>query len=384
MAEGVEGIGEVVTGGLAARVVEPPAGEGGGGSARACLNCGCGLIGDYCHCCGQKGHVHRTLRAFGHDIAHSVLHFDGKVWRTLPLLAWRPGELTRRYIAGERARFVSPMALFLFSVFLMFAVFTLIGGPMNFGSDTPERDQAEALADLQREQAASRAELQRLEGELRAARSAGEPVAGIETEIRAIRREMAIERRAVETATRLATGEAVRGTRGSEAEQSAEAAGADEPEMNITTKVGWKPLDDAIDRAEKNPSLLLYKVQNNAYKFSWALIPLSVPFVALLFLHRRRYRQYRLYDHTVFITYSIAFMSLGAILLAVLRPLGLGDALAGLALMLIPPVHMYRQLRGAYLLSRWSALWRTFLLVNFAFVAGGLFLTLLLALGVLG
>ena len=41
------------------------------------------------------------------------------------MLAWRPGELTRRYIDGERARFVSPIALFLFSVFLMFAVLSV-------------------------------------------------------------------------------------------------------------------------------------------------------------------------------------------------------------------------------------------------------------------
>ena len=40
--------------------------------------------------------------------------------RTLPMLAWKPGELTRRYIDGQRARFVSPIALFLFCVFLMF------------------------------------------------------------------------------------------------------------------------------------------------------------------------------------------------------------------------------------------------------------------------
>ena len=68
-------------------------------------------------------------RASWHDLAHGVLHFEGKIWRTLPLLAWRPGELTRRYVEGERARFVSPIALFLFSVFLMFAVFSLVGGP---------------------------------------------------------------------------------------------------------------------------------------------------------------------------------------------------------------------------------------------------------------
>jgi hypothetical protein len=45
---------------------------------------------------------------------------------------------------------------------------------------------------------------------------------------------------------------------------------------------------------------------------------------------------------------------------------------------------MYRQLRGAYTLSRPSALWRAFVLVNFTGVALGLFLTLLVALGVLG
>lgn len=49
-----------------------------------------------------------------HDLLHGLLHFEGKIWRTLPLLAWWPGELTRRYIEGARARFVSPMALFLF------------------------------------------------------------------------------------------------------------------------------------------------------------------------------------------------------------------------------------------------------------------------------
>jgi hypothetical protein len=46
-----------------------------------------------------------------------------------------PGQLTRRYIEGERARFVSPVALFLFSVFLMFAVFSSIGGPFAANSE---------------------------------------------------------------------------------------------------------------------------------------------------------------------------------------------------------------------------------------------------------
>ena len=118
-----EAIGDAVTGGIIGRAVEPKAGEAADGHTHEanCLNCGAALAGPYCHECGQHAHVHRTLAAFFHDFLHGVLHFEGKIWRTLPLLAWKPGELTRRYIDGQRARFVSPIALFLFCVFLMFA-----------------------------------------------------------------------------------------------------------------------------------------------------------------------------------------------------------------------------------------------------------------------
>ena len=131
LGEAIDGVGEAVTGGLA-RAVEPEAGEERKTEGR-CLNCGTQLIGAHCHECGQAAQVHRTVSAWWHDLVHGVLHLDGKIWRTLPLLAWRPGELTRRYVEGERAKFVSPMALFLFSVFLMFAVFSTIGGPVGGG-----------------------------------------------------------------------------------------------------------------------------------------------------------------------------------------------------------------------------------------------------------
>src|SRR6476660_7237638 len=124
-----EAIGDAVTGGVLGRAVEPKAGEGDGHTHETnCLNCGHPLDGPYCSACGQHAHVHRTLSAFFHDFLHGVLHFEGKIWRTLPLLAWKPGELTRRYIEGQRASFVSPIALFLFSVFLTFAVMGMLGG----------------------------------------------------------------------------------------------------------------------------------------------------------------------------------------------------------------------------------------------------------------
>ncbi|MGO8609952.1 hypothetical protein ACC848_44155, partial [Rhizobium johnstonii] len=72
-----------------------------------------------------------------------------------------------------------------------------------------------------------------------------------------------------------------------------------------TIKTGWAALDKGIAKANRNPGLLLYKLQSSAYKYSWALIPISTPFVALLFLWHRRYK---LYDHAIFVTYSLAFI----------------------------------------------------------------------------
>ncbi len=395
---GLESVGEAVTGGLAARAVEPDSGEGRGTGDGTCLNCGTALAGPHCHQCGQPGHVHRTLTAFWHDLAHSVLHFDGKLWRTLPLLAWRPGDLTRRYVTGQRASFVSPMALFLFSVFLMFAVFSTVGGPIGNGSsfkksETTAEQRAEAKREFARERAESLKELDGLKAERARLAAAAQPTADIDRRIRQGEAELALQERLFRQAMALID---------TEEKQEAEAAKADEeavagPVKRAVERAEQEEADpfsgngpatpwfnDAYRRAKENPKLLAYKLQTNAYKFSWALIPISVPFVWLLFLHRRRYRRYKAYDHTVFVTYSISFMSLGVITLSFLRLLGVPDVFALLAMTFVPPLHMYRQLRGAYELSRWSALWRTFVLINFAFIAASLFFTGLLALGVLG
>jgi hypothetical protein len=297
--------------------------------------------------------VHRTLGAFWHDLLHGVFHFEGKIWRTLPLLAWKPGELTRRYIAGERARFVSPVALFLFTVFLMFAIYSMVGPDL--GAKDFHNTRAEATALLEQEKRDLR-ELVKARAELKRASNA-EDLAENEQDIR----------------------DAQEGIKSLEAFL---AVGADTSNV-IGGKTGWTTFDEGLKKLNANPQLALYKIQSNGYKFSWALIPISVPFVWLLFLHRRRYRQYGAYDHTVFVTYSITFMSMTLVAVALLQ-LVPGTGWLRSAMIAIPPLHIYRQLRGAYELSRFSAIWRTVALLVFANVAIVLFLLLLVAIGVLG
>jgi hypothetical protein len=351
--QGMEALGEAVTGGIAARVVEPHGGAHALAPSETCLNCGTGLIGDYCHRCGQQGHVHRTLGAFWHDILHSVLHFEGKIWRTLPMLAFRPGELTRRYVSGERARFVSPIALFLFSVFLMFAVLSVSGSTL-----VGVQDSEGAVKEIQVDVRKAQESIAKLQAQRDQAARQGRSTAKLDEQL-------------------------------FEAKLARDTAAAGEKYFKGDRPLGeWKTgiagLDMGIAKANANPSLLFYKLQTNAYKFSWALIPISVPFVWLLFLHRRRYRAYHAYDHVVFVTYSIAFMSLGFIALLLGTTMGLGGDWMALAAMLIPPLHIYKQLKGAYRLSRWSALWRTFMMLVVVTITTSLFFLLLLTLGVLG
>ncbi|MDE2370098.1 MAG: DUF3667 domain-containing protein [Burkholderiales bacterium] len=53
-----------------------------------------------------------TLREFAQQFGGAYLSTEGALWRTLALLL-RPGELTRRYLAGQRRRYVLPLRLYL-------------------------------------------------------------------------------------------------------------------------------------------------------------------------------------------------------------------------------------------------------------------------------
>lgn len=328
------------------------AGPGDPGGHGVCLNCGTVLVGPRCHQCGQEAHLHRTVSGIWHEILHGVVHFDGKLWRTLPLLITRPGELTRRYIAGERARFVSPMALFLFALFVMFAVFQIAGiSPSADLSGAPQVavgvEQADQRLTTERRHAV--AERNRL--------SHDDP------------RRVEIDARVAELDETL--GALHRAAPAIESEEG----------NHIDIHTGWHRLDKGIKKAADNPSLALYKLQSNSYKFSWLLIPLSLPFVWLMFAWRR---EYNFYDHGVFVTYSLAFMSLFFLVLTILGTIGIPSRFLTIAAVLVPPVHLYRHLKGAYLLGRWTALLRTVVMLVVIAIVLLLFLAALLFLGLVG
>lgn len=382
MDQSLEASADVATGILVAGAVEGAVGAGTASDHPTCLNCGAALGGAYCSACGQKAAVHRSLGAFWHDFTHSIFHFEGKIWRTLPLLAIKPGELTRRYVHGQRARFVSPLALFLFSVFLMFATFNQLGQPFGTKSQTTRNGVTLMREDIVIEMAESQARLVGLKKQRAAAVAAKQDVAAIDQQIEEEQADYAGLKAGFDAAEGFDVGDLIK----IDPEDRAGPAKRTDPDgLNSFNKYEaneWsKAFIQKIEASLKNPSLLIYKLQSNAYKFSWLLIPLSLPFLWLIFAWKR---QYMIYDHLIFITYSLSFITL---LLSVMAAVSLVEGLRFLRtpiLLIVPPAHMFAQLKGAYALSNGGALWRTLFMLSAAAFVLIIFSLILLALGVAG
>lgn len=120
--------------------------------AGLCSNCGSKLIGPVCHSCGQTAEsFHRPIGELLLDILDGLFGLEGRLWRTLPPLMFQPGQLTRRYLSGARARYVTPFRLYLSASIIFF----LLVFAINSFQDNPEtslvtlsaRDAADVVTD---------------------------------------------------------------------------------------------------------------------------------------------------------------------------------------------------------------------------------------------
>jgi len=113
----------------------------------SCSNCGGTLVGDFCHACGQKRFV-ESDRRFGHllhQFLASATDLDGRVWRTVRALLFQPGLLSREYFEGRRARWLSPVSLFL-AISVVYFVAPLRGGDLTLQFNQQVSESVRALA----------------------------------------------------------------------------------------------------------------------------------------------------------------------------------------------------------------------------------------------
>lgn len=416
----VEAAGALATAGVIGANIEGR--EGGPPGEGDCANCGAKLTGPFCAQCGQHAYPRRKLIHVIGELAHGIFYLETKTWRTLPMVLFRPGSLTRNYVYGKRARYLSPLTMFLFSIFIMFFAFTTIDPPNNVrdnGVTATQEQLTEARQDLEQ----ARAELERartnpdpdepegLEAGLAegAVNIAQAQVDRLERQLAAAQaREAERARERAEAPVQVNVGPEAPATTApmqppatTGAAEPSDASTTETPEESTETRNetwqdgmreigesddfvvfgGASPeLNERIRRKFRNPDLALYQIQDAASKFSFLLAPLSLPFIALLFIWKRGVT---LYDHMAYALYALAF---AALLFSTVVLLGKIPFISWAAswLLLALPVHMWFQLKGAYALGWWSATWRTFFMLNFALFVACVFLVLVIVLGLAG
>jgi hypothetical protein len=98
--------------------------------ASVCLNCAAPLDGHFCSRCGQRAlPPHPTVRELAGDAYTELVGWDGKFAETVRTLFRRPGELTRVLLEGRRARYISPVRLYLLCSLVYFLVAAVVPAP---------------------------------------------------------------------------------------------------------------------------------------------------------------------------------------------------------------------------------------------------------------
>ena len=242
--------------------------------AAVCLNCGDALAGRWCSGCGQSEDArHRSLGHLLAEVSEVLTHADSRLWRTLSRLAWRPGRLTRDYLAGRRISQLPPLRLMLIALFLLFTVAFLLPRPMHV-----PRASAGDVAEAQHAIADSAADLK----EARVAIE-GNPHAR---------------------------------------------------DMDLWVRA-------RISHAVAEPAEFVRFIAEWAERFAILMLPASALMLALLFLGRG----FTLFDHFVFSMHSITASAI--VVLVVMLGDWAGFGAANL-LLLLPPAHLFRHMRGAY------------------------------------
>lgn len=114
--------------------------------APSCPNCGDGRSGRYCATCGQNDRNYvGGLVPVVWELFRESFEVDSRLFKTLKLLLFKPGRLSAEFASNRRARYMSPVRLYLFSSFVFFLVLATVP---DWTVQTGE-DGAEAVVEVQ-------------------------------------------------------------------------------------------------------------------------------------------------------------------------------------------------------------------------------------------
>ena len=87
-----------------------------------CKNCNTKLQGRFCHTCGEKASSKNdlSLKSLFFQATNYIFSFDNKFFVTFKLLIFNPGNLSKKYINGQRIGYMKPFQVFVISNLFFF------------------------------------------------------------------------------------------------------------------------------------------------------------------------------------------------------------------------------------------------------------------------
>lgn len=93
-----------------------------------CFSCGETMNGVFCYACGNKNDDYRrSIWSLGAELFSSLTAFEGRIWRSLRALIFKPGQMAREFSDGARQKWTSPIRMFLATSLLLFGYVALSG-----------------------------------------------------------------------------------------------------------------------------------------------------------------------------------------------------------------------------------------------------------------
>ena len=286
-----------------------------------CRNCGVMVKHRYCPNCGQlAASFHRPVFSLVAETVSDSLALDGRIARTLPRLLFKPGQLSRDYSDGKRARYVPPFRLFLLSSLIFyFVAFAFINtNGVNALSQIETGEGAELNPEEREALFEYLAQTENFD----------------EDEFDRI----------LESARANAAAEAETDETQAESEPDEPVSEPQENNIDVESDEFGERLEGAIQRTIDNPRLFTTAAENWAPRLSLILVPLTVLALALMYAWRR---SIYVYDHAIHALHLHSWIYLSSTLAFGLSAL-LGGWVAGLYYSLALPVYTMFSMRGAY------------------------------------
>jgi hypothetical protein len=332
-----------------------------------CANCGTILQGPWCYSCGQAGEdYHRSVFRLVGEAVEGLLHADGRLWKTMPHLLYRPGRLTRDYLDGKRAPQVPPFRMFLVILLIVFFAGHLAtakkGDETHINVQKPTAAQrhaaqqalsevkADLAKDLDPKQAAAvSSSIDRVQEKLGEGAKPTVPVPSAKGAPPEDPAKIVADR--TETLQNLPINGHIN---------------LDGDEKTVTPAEHW--LETRINAIREDPKRFGLILEIWAHRVAVLALPVSALLLTLLFIFNRRFY---VFDHLVFSMHSLTFQLL---LLSTIFLLSMLVGSVAWWLILLSPIHLYKHMRGTYGTGRLGTLLRMFFLwigttIGFSFLA---------------